>query len=302
MKKLKNGWLHKNNYIKSLVVTSIILLIAIAFCVYSSLVLEAGSMTILLYAILGFLVGSIAYMYFYSKDIRELSNEVNKVYYSMDPNSFYEFVNSLDVNILHPETVAKLEFFTIWFKHFEGKDDEAREMFKKYDVNPFPYPNMLSLKVLIQIYLLENKEEGYPLINEATSNIQALNIKPRLKQQLLQEVEALRIRVDALSGKEVDERLIEALKQPMSPFEYVQNQTLLAFLVKDSDYKTCTEAINYVRENYGQFKSFKTEVDDIVVTAEPKLVEENELIENENQTSEETLNLVQEDSENKEEK
>ena len=267
--KLKNGWLHKKNYIKALVWSGIVLAAGIGFCCYEIFAREAKALIVIMYAILFFLIASVVFTSFYSKEMKEFGDKVNEVYMSMDPKPFYDYINQLDLDILHDETKTKIAFFTAWFYHFEGRHEEAREMFYAKAVKPFPYPNMLSLKSLIEIYLLEDKNEGYTVVKNTLKELEETKLNPKMKQQLENEIKGQVIRLDAITSGEASDDIIESLKGSVAQFEYVQNQCFLAYLLKTKDPHAAYEAKKYVLENYGNFPEYKNIAEKIEIDFDP---------------------------------
>ena len=299
--KLRNGWLHKKSYKKAILWSSLALLAGIGFCCYEVFGRQASTMMVVMFAILFFLIASMVFTSFYSKDVREFSTQVQNVYMSMDPEPYYNFIESLDFSVLNDETVTKIAFFTAWFKHFEGKNEEAKQLFYEKAVKPFPYTNMLSLKCLIEIYLLDDKNEGYTVVKNTLLELNDVKVNARMKQQLENEIKGQILRLDAITRGEASEEIINSLKQSVAPFEYVQNQCFLAYLLKDKDPKTAYEAKDYVLKNYGKFDEYRILAEKIEIDFDPVKwalehpeVEETEESETPSLTNEETNEVIEE--------
>ena len=299
--KLKNGWLHKKTYIKAITWSGLVLALGIGFCCYEIFGREAKALMVIMYAILFFLIASVVFTSFYSKEMREFGDKVNEVYMSMDPQSFYDYISELDFSVLHEETKTKIAFFMAWFMHFEGKNEEAREMFYAKAVKPFPYPNMLSLKSLIEIYLLDDMNKGYTVVKDTLNELNETKLNAKMKQQLENEIKGQVIRLDAITSGEASDDIIESLKGSVAQFEYVQNQCFLAYLLKDKDPHAAYEAKKYVLENYGKFTEYKNIAEKIEIDFDPvKWQEEHPVEEVEDTPDTEVVTNTEEVIENNE--
>ena len=293
MKKLQNGWLKKKSFQKAITMMSVFLLAIFAFCLFLVFTDRSSTLNVILIILLGVFGSMSIYTFKLNGDNQELGLNINKVYETMDPQPYYDFMNSLDLDILHDEVLCKLNLFKALFLYFEGNKDEAHAIMAQYQEGTFPYVNLLTLKILIEIYLLDDKEDGYILIEQNANAAQEYKIKDRVKQQLIREINSLSITVDAYLGRNVDDRLIEGLKQPMSTFGNCQNKALLTLLLKDSDLKCAYESKEYVIENCGKFVWFKDFVEGIELAEyKEEPVETNEEIE-----EQETKSLEEQEAE-----